>query len=40
MRVLVVEDEEQLAGIVGQLLERHGYAVDLAYEASPALTWR
>ena len=32
MRVLVVEDEEQLAGIVGQLLERHGYAVDLAYD--------
>jgi DNA-binding response OmpR family regulator len=32
MRVLVVDDEEQLAGIIGQLLERQGYAVDLAYD--------
>ena len=37
MRVLVVEDEEQLAGIVGQLLERHGYAVDLAYDGLSGL---
>lgn len=37
MHVLVVEDEEQLAGIIGQLLERHGYAVDLAYDGLSGL---
>ncbi|HEX5166188.1 MAG TPA: response regulator transcription factor [Thermomicrobiales bacterium] len=37
MRVLVVDDEEQLAGIIGQMLERHGYAVDLAYDGLTGL---
>jgi DNA-binding response OmpR family regulator len=37
MRVLVVDDEEQLAGIIGRLLERQGYAVDLAYDGLSGL---
>jgi DNA-binding response OmpR family regulator len=37
MRVLVVDDEEQLAGILGHVLERHGYAVDLAYDGLTGL---
>ena len=32
MRILVVEDEQQLAGIIGQVLERERYDVDLAYD--------
>lgn len=37
MRVLVVDDEEQLARILGQVLERHGYAVDLAFDGPSGL---
>lgn len=37
MRVLVVDDEQQLAGILGQVLERNGYAVDLAYDGLTGL---
>lgn len=37
LRVLVVEDEVQLAGIIGQVLEREHYAVDLAYDGLSGL---
>ena len=37
MRILVVDDEQQLAGILGQVLERNGYAVDLAYDGPTGL---
>jgi DNA-binding response OmpR family regulator len=32
MRILVVEDERQLAGIIGKVLEREHYAVELAFD--------
>ena len=37
MRILVVEDEQQLAGIIGQVLERERYDVDLAYDGLTGL---
>ena len=37
MRILVVEDERQLAGIIGQVLERERYDVDLAYDGPTGL---
>jgi DNA-binding response OmpR family regulator len=37
MRVLVVDDEEQLAGILGRVLEKSGYAVDLAFDGLSGL---
>jgi DNA-binding response OmpR family regulator len=32
MRILVVEDERQLAGIIGKVLEREHYTVELAFD--------
>ncbi|WP_027945235.1 response regulator transcription factor [Amycolatopsis taiwanensis] len=37
MRVLVVEDEQVLAGLVADGLRRHGMAVDIAYDGAAAL---
>lgn len=37
MRLLVVEDEEMLAGIIAKGLRLAGYAVDLAYDGATAL---
>ncbi|MHB8618943.1 MAG: response regulator transcription factor [Chloroflexota bacterium] len=37
MRVLVVEDEHKLAGVLKRGLEEHGYAVDLAYDGEDGL---
>lgn len=37
MRILVVEDERQLAGIIGQVLERERFDVDLAYDGLTGL---
>jgi DNA-binding response OmpR family regulator len=37
MRVLLVEDEEPLAGYIAAGLRKHGFAVDLAYDGRTAL---
>jgi DNA-binding response OmpR family regulator len=37
MRLLVVEDEHKLAGVLKRGLEEHGYAVDLAYDGEMGL---
>ncbi len=37
MRILVVEDEYKLAGILKRGLEEHGYAVDVAYDGEYGL---
>jgi DNA-binding response OmpR family regulator len=37
MRILVVEDEHKLAGVLKRGLEEHGYAVDLAYDGEEGL---
>ncbi|HUZ78903.1 MAG TPA: response regulator transcription factor [Chloroflexota bacterium] len=37
MRILVVEDEHKLAGVLRRGLEEHGYAVDLAYDGEDGL---
>jgi DNA-binding response OmpR family regulator len=37
MRVLLVEDEEPLAGYLAVGLRRHGFAVDIAYDGRTAL---
>ncbi|TDD48734.1 response regulator transcription factor [Kribbella antibiotica] len=37
MRVLLVEDEEPLAGYIAAGLRKHGFAVDLAYDGQSAL---
>jgi DNA-binding response OmpR family regulator len=37
MRILVVEDEHKLAGVLKGGLENHGYAVDLAYDGEDGL---
>jgi DNA-binding response OmpR family regulator len=37
MRVLVVEDEETLAGYIGEGLREHAMSVDLAYDGTTAL---
>ncbi|MFW2381549.1 MAG: response regulator transcription factor [Acidimicrobiales bacterium] len=37
MRILVVDDETELADAVGKALRREGYAVDVVYTASDAL---
>jgi DNA-binding response OmpR family regulator len=37
MRLLVVEDEHKLAGVLKRGLEEHGYAVDLAYDGEAGL---
>jgi DNA-binding response OmpR family regulator len=37
MRILVVEDEHKLAGVLKRGLEEHGYAVDLAYDGDEGL---
>jgi len=37
MRVLVVEDEAELADSVGRVLRREGMAVDVVYDGSDAL---
>jgi len=37
MRILVVEDEHKLAGVLKRGLEEHGYAVDLAYDGEDGL---
>jgi DNA-binding response OmpR family regulator len=34
VRILVVEDEHKLAGVLKRGLEEHGYAVDLAYDGA------
>jgi two-component system, OmpR family, response regulator len=39
MRVLLVEDEERLAGAVRQGLEEEGFSVDIAYDGADGL-WR
>ena len=38
MRVLVVEDEHKLAGVLKRGLEEHGYAVDVAYDGEDGLS--
>lgn len=38
MRVLVVEDEHKLAGVLARGLEEQGYAVDIAYDGAAGLT--
>jgi DNA-binding response OmpR family regulator len=37
MRVLVIEDEKDLADALAKGLERQGYAVDVAYDGEEAL---
>ena len=37
MRILVVEDEEQLAGILKRGLQEHGYAVDVVHDGEDGL---
>src|ERR1700738_2144157 len=37
MRLLVVEDEHKLAGVLKRGLEEHGYAVDVAYDGEDGL---
>ena len=37
MRILVVEDEHKLAGVIRRGLEEHGYAVDVAYDGEDGL---
>ncbi|MCU0279619.1 MAG: response regulator transcription factor [Candidatus Nanopelagicales bacterium] len=37
LRVLVVDDEQALAKVVGSYLEREGFAVDLAYDGPSAV---
>ena len=37
MRILVVEDEHKLAGVLKRGLEEHGYAVDVAYNGEDGL---
>jgi DNA-binding response OmpR family regulator len=37
LRVLVVDDEQALAGVVASYLEREGFAVDLAYDGPAAV---
>jgi len=37
LRILVVEDEHKLAGVLKRGLEEHGYAVDLAYDGEAGL---
>jgi DNA-binding response OmpR family regulator len=37
MRILVVEDEHRLAGVLKRGLEEHGYAVDVAYDGEEGL---
>ena len=37
MRILVVEDEHKLAGVLKRGLEEHGYAVDVAYDGEDGL---
>ncbi|HEX2705047.1 MAG TPA: response regulator transcription factor [Candidatus Lustribacter sp.] len=37
LRVLVVDDEQALAGVVAGYLEREGFAVDLAYDGPAAV---
>jgi DNA-binding response OmpR family regulator len=37
MRLLVVEDEHKLAGVLKRGLEEHGYAVDVAYDGEQGL---
>jgi len=37
MRILVVEDERKLAGILKRGLQEHGYAADLAYDGEDGL---
>src|ERR1700744_2168658 len=37
MRVLIAEDKRSLAGHLGQVLEREGYQVNLAYDGEEAL---
>lgn len=39
MRILVVEDEERLAGLIRQGLSEEGHAVDLANTGEDALDW-
>ena len=37
MRVLVVEDEERMAGLLKRALEEEGYAVDVATDGDSKL---
>jgi two-component system OmpR family response regulator len=37
MRILVVEDEQKLAGVLKRGLEEHGFAVDVAYDGEDGL---
>jgi DNA-binding response OmpR family regulator len=37
VRILVVEDEHKLAGVLKRGLEEHGYAVDVAYDGEDGL---
>jgi two-component system response regulator MprA len=37
MRILVVEDEHKLAGVLKRGLEEHGFAVDVAYDGEDGL---
>jgi len=37
MRILLVEDERELAGIIKQGLEEHGYSVDMAHDGEEGL---
>lgn len=39
MRILVVEDEERIAGFIKKGLEEESYAVDIASDGSSALDW-
>jgi DNA-binding response OmpR family regulator len=39
MRILVVEDEERIAGFIKKGLEEESYAVDIAPDGSSALDW-
>src|SRR5260370_29092032 len=37
VRILVIEDEHKLAGVLKRGLEEHGYAVDAAYDGEEGL---
>jgi DNA-binding response OmpR family regulator len=39
VRILVVEDEHKLAGVLKRGLEEHGYAVDVAYDGEDGLAF-
>ena len=40
MRILLVEDEHQIAAFLERGLKEEGYAIDVVYNGNDALDWR